>query len=113
MRSLTRAGAALAAALLVWLPAVPALGQAGPPPAQAALTDRQERDVVAAEGKGAVPTYRKDGTTLLVCGTDQDDINNRVASYPTDQRVTTLSLWSQCQTGGFHTLQDLASHGRR
>ena len=105
MRSLTRAGTALAAALLVWLPAVPALGQTGPP-AQTALADRQERDVVAAEGKGTVPVYRKDGTTLLVCGTDQDDINNRVASYPTDQRVTTLSLWSQCQTGGFRTLQD-------
>src|SRR5690349_7393140 len=105
MRSLTRAGTALAAALLVWLPAVPALGQTGPP-AQTALADRQERDVVTAEGKGKVPVYRKDGTTLLVCGTDQDDINNRVASYPTDQRVTTLSLWSQCQTGGFRTLQD-------
>jgi hypothetical protein len=71
-----------------------------------ALGDRQERDVTVAEGKGAVPTYRKDGTNLFVCGTDHDDINNRVAAYPTDQRVATLSLWTQCQTAGFRTLQD-------
>src|SRR5262249_17866917 len=55
---------------------------------------------------GKVPAYRPTGPAIYVCGTDKDDIDKRVADYPTDQRVATLSLWGQCQTAGVRTLQD-------
>src|SRR5262245_49445021 len=103
MRSLTRVAAALAATFLVLAPG--AAAAAAPP-----QTDRAERDLSVPDGKGKAPTYRKHGTTLLVCGTAKTDIDNRVASYPTDLRVATLSLWTQCQTGGFRTLQDAVAN---
>jgi hypothetical protein len=132
MRRLTRAGAALSVAVLAFLPGppelmsarqalTPGIADAAPSnplrtPAQAALStplrapveanDRQERDLVVPDGKGKVPTYRPTGPAIYVCGTDKDDIDKRVAAYPTDQRVATLSMWGQCQTGGFRTLQD-------
>jgi hypothetical protein len=106
MRRLTRAVVALSAALLASVPAAPALAQVAPPLG----SDRPDRDLAVPDGKGTVPTYRKDGPTLLVCGTDKDDINNRAAPYPTDQRVATLSLWTQCQTGGYRTVQDAVAN---
>jgi hypothetical protein len=106
MGRFARAGAALAAVLLVFLP-VPA--HAAPPistPMVTGVGDRQERDLVIPDGKGKAPTYRPNAPAIYVCGTDKDDIDKRVAAYPTDQRVATLSLWGQCQTNGFRTLAD-------
>ena len=105
---------ALGAILLISLPAMPALpALASPPVPEAPLpvqaagnNDRQERDLVVPDGKGKLPTYRPNAAAIFVCGTNKDDIDQRVAAYPTDQRVATLSMWGQCQTGGFRTLAD-------
>jgi hypothetical protein len=80
-------------------------------PAVAALElPHPERDPVVPNGDAKVPVYRTDGPVLYVCGTNQDDISQRVAGFPTDLRVANLSLWAQCQTGGYRTLQDAVNN---
>jgi hypothetical protein len=66
----------------------------------------EERDAVAPDGSGSVPTYRTEGTTLLVCQTDQADFERRVAAFPTDLKAANQALWTQCQTTGYRHLQE-------
>src|SRR4029453_2758519 len=66
----------------------------------------EERDAVAPDGSGSVPTYRTEGTTLLVCQTDQADFERRVAAFPTELKAANQALWTQCQTTGYPPLQE-------
>jgi Right handed beta helix region len=66
----------------------------------------EERDSIAPDGSGSVPTYRTEGTTLLVCQTDQADFERRVADFPTELKTANQALWTQCQTTGYRYLQE-------
>jgi hypothetical protein len=92
MRRLTSV-LAVAAILFVVCPAAPAAA-------------RDERDVVAPDGTGAVPAYRKDGPALLVCKTDRADLEQRTLKFPADLRAADVALWTQCQTSGYRTVQE-------
>src|SRR5262245_13510648 len=87
------AGVVLAFGLLTLLPATPA----------AADGDRPTTEV---DGHGAVPAYRTNGPTLLVCPTTRTDFDNRISAFADDLKAANVTLWNQCQTGGFHNLQD-------
>ena len=58
-------------------------------------------DRTARSGTWSYPTARArcrrtapNAAAVFVCGTSKDDIDQRVAAYPTDLRVATLSLWA-------------------
>src|SRR5262245_26453241 len=70
-------------------------------PAQA----HDERDAVAPDGKGSVPTHRTSGPTLLVCKTDKADFDKRIANFPADLRTANLALWTECQKSGSRDVQ--------
>jgi hypothetical protein len=52
-----------------------------------------------------VPEHRTSGSTLLVCKDDRADFERRIAAFPADLREANLTLWTQCQTGGYRHLQ--------
>jgi hypothetical protein len=72
------------------------------PPASA----HEERETQAPDGSGSVPTYRTEGTTLLVCKTDVVDFTKRIATFPAELLAANQALWDQCQTSGFRNLQE-------
>jgi hypothetical protein len=81
-------------------------------PSAAAAHD--EREVVAPDGTGSVPTYRAEGPTLLVCKTDPVDFTARISAFPPELIAENQALWEQCQASGHRDLQaavDLAQPG--
>jgi len=78
------------------------------PPQAASAHD--ERDTVAPDGSGKVPTYRTAGPTLLVCKADKTDFDKRIAGFPADLRTINLSLWTQCQKSGYRHLQEAVNN---
>jgi len=95
-----RVTSALAVGLIAGVLSGPAIGTrpatAHPGPVAGVVgaeSPHPERDPVIPHGDAKVPVYRTTGTTLFVCGTNQDDISQRVAAFPTDLRVANLSLW--------------------
>jgi hypothetical protein len=66
----------------------------------------EEREATPPDGSGSVPTYRAEGPTLLVCGTDLADFTRRIAGFPAELLAANQALWSQCQTSGTRTLQE-------
>jgi hypothetical protein len=91
--------AVAAVALLALLPAAPA----------AAHTDRPAD---AVEGNGSVPAYRSTGRTLLVCPSTKADFDNRVVAFPDDVRAANEQLYTQCQAGGFHSVQEAVNNAK-
>jgi hypothetical protein len=90
------AGAALAAGLLSLLAA----------PSAAA---HSEREVELPDGTGSVPEYRtvaEAAETLLVCGADRTEFEDRIADFPASLRRQNLDLFEECQTSGFGHLQE-------
>lgn len=79
-------------------------------PALPRPTAHDERETVAPDGRGKVPTYRTEGPTLLVCKSDKDDFDRRIAAFPADLRTINLSLWTQCQTTGYRNLQEAVNN---
>jgi hypothetical protein len=86
------AGVAVGVALVVVAPA-------------AAAFAHDERPTTAPDGTGSVPTYRTEGPTLLVCKTDEDDFDDRIASFPAELKAENERLWRQCQRDGHRHLQ--------
>ncbi len=74
------------------------------PPVPASAHD--ERPPVMPDGRGSVPVYRPTGAAQLVCKTDKNDFERRVAVFPAALRTTDEALWTQCQKSGFRNLQD-------
>src|SRR3954465_9200508 len=60
-----------------------------------------ERQATAPMHDGHVPQLRTAGTTLLVCKTDKADFDRRILAFPAELRTTNLTLWTQCQSGGY------------
>jgi hypothetical protein len=88
----------LALALIAgWLVAL------GPAPGAYA---HDERDAVAPDGSGSVPSYRTPGTVLLVCKTDKADFDQRVAAFSAELKAANEALWTQCQTAGYRHVQE-------
>jgi hypothetical protein len=90
------AGAAVAAGLLSLLAA----------PSAAA---HSEREVELPDGTGSVPEYRtaaEAAETLLVCGADRAEFEDRIAGFPAPLRRQNLDLFEECQTSGFGYLQE-------
>ena len=73
-----------------------------------------EREAVAPDGSGSVPTYRTEGPTLLVCKTDLVDFTERIAAFSPELIAENQALWEQCQASGHRDLQaavDVAQPG--
>ncbi len=94
-----RVGRVLSVAIGATLLAL-ALAQGSP-----AMAD-DERPTTATVGHGAVPAYRTDGPTLLVCPAAKADFDNRVSAFPDELKATNEALWTQCAAGGYRNLQD-------
>jgi len=75
-----------------------------------AASAHDERDAVAPDGSGKVPTYRTAGPALLVCKTDKADFDKRITGFPADLRTINLSLWTQCQKTGYRHLQEAVNN---
>ena len=73
----------------------------------------EERPPRMPDGTGTVPPYRSDGPRLLVCKTDRADFEQRISGFPSALRETNLTLWEQCQQGGFRHLQEAVDHVAR
>ncbi|HEX6872710.1 MAG TPA: right-handed parallel beta-helix repeat-containing protein [Micromonosporaceae bacterium] len=71
-----------------------------------------ERESVAPDGTGSVPTYRTGGPTVLVCKTDKADFEQRLAGFPAELRASNLALWDQCQKDGYRHLQEAVDHAQ-
>jgi hypothetical protein len=64
-----------------------------------------ERDAMMPDGSGHVPQYRTTGPELVVCSRDEADFLNRIKDFPAELQQRNLSLYGQCQSGGFRDLQ--------
>jgi hypothetical protein len=70
-----------------------------------AASAHDDRDPISLTGQGGVPQYHTAGTSLLVCGTDANDFNQRIAAFPADVKTANSALWTQCQKSGLHSIQ--------
>jgi hypothetical protein len=78
-------------------------GLAGPAADALAHT---EREVTFPDGTGSVPTYRANGSQLLVCKTDGADFEARIAGFRPAARERNLSLFQRCLDRGFRHVQE-------
>lgn len=65
----------------------------------------EEREVTFPDGSGSVPDYRTGGPDLLVCKTDRQEFERRIADFPERLRRRNLQLFERCQNEGFRHLQ--------
>src|SRR5690554_887035 len=68
----------------------------------------EEREVDLPDGTGSVPEHRAPDEateTLLVCGADAAEFEERIADFPADLRQRNLDLVEPCQDGGLRTIQ--------
>lgn len=93
-RKLVGAGAAAGVVLTVFAPTAVA---------------HDEREVDLPDGSGTVPEHRSPDEatdTLLVCGADAAEFEDRIAGFPADLRQRNLDLYEECQDTGFPSIQE-------
>lgn len=93
-RKLVGAGAAAGVVLTVFAPTAVA---------------HDEREVDLPDGSGTVPEHRSPDEatdTLLVCGADAAEFEDRIAGFSADLRQRNLDLYEECQDTGFPSIQE-------
>ncbi|GHA18527.1 hypothetical protein GCM10010329_47110 [Streptomyces spiroverticillatus] len=70
-----------------------------------AASAHEERPVTFPDGSGSVPVYRTGEPDLLVCKTDRDAFERRIAAFPEQLKQRNLALFARCQKSGYRHLQ--------